>query len=284
MSSQVDMARERVYLVLWLASGAYLTWFLAHAVSLRFAGRVLTPCAGCYPSPWLVVFAVPVLLVARGQYRELRKRRILGTRAAKHFPHLDPVLGLDWVLLMRATLKSDTLLETWHRLFHSVATTYWVNAIGRWTLMTCDPDNCKAILAGQFDTWVVGGVRQKSISLVLGPHAIFSSNGTDWAQARALIRPSFVRNQIADLECTDRHVENLLARLLSQPRGPGVDGDDRVDLQALFYMFTMDTSSDFMSAALLSSRSHRADGDQVWPLDQHARPAERRSRRVHEGL
>ncbi|KAM4065338.1 cytochrome p450 [Hirsutella rhossiliensis] len=235
------MARESLYLVLWLASGTCLAWSLAQTLSLRIAGHALTPYAAYCSPPWLAVMLAAVVLVARERHRQLRKMRILKTQPAAVFPHRDPVLGLDWVRLMKAALRSDTLLETWHDLFtKSVARTFWVNTIGSWVLMTCDPDNIKAVLAGQFETWPVGGVRQRTVSLVLGPHAIFSTNAGEWARARALIRPSFMRNQIADLECTDRHVENLLARLLSPPHG------DKVDLQALFYMFTMDTSTDFM--------------------------------------
>ena len=104
--------------------------------------------------------------------------------------------------------------------------------------MTNEPDNVKAMLSTQFDDWPIGGTRLQTTTLALGPHSIFSENGAEWARARALIRPSFVRNQIADLECTDRHVDNFLRRL---PR----DGS-AVDLQTLLYMFTMDVSTDFM--------------------------------------
>lgn len=235
------MARESLYLVLWLTAASYLAWSLAQALSLRIAGRGLTPFAAYCSPPWLAAVLVPAVLVARERHRLLRKMRIHKTQPAAVFPHRDPVLGLDWVRLVKAALRSDTLLETWHDLFtRSVARTFWVNTIGSWVLMTCEPDNIKAILATQFETWPIGGLRQRTITHVLGPHAIFSTNAGEWARARALIRPSFVRNQIADLECTDRHVENLLARLQSPSKA------DKVDLQALFYMFTMDTSTDFM--------------------------------------
>lgn len=57
-----------------------------------------------------------------------------------------------------------------------------------------------------------------------------------------MIRPSFTRNQLVDLECTDRHVSNLLSNILSRRS----KGEDNVDLPDLFYKFTMDTSTDFM--------------------------------------
>lgn len=104
--------------------------------------------------------------------------------------------------------------------------------------MTNEPENVKAILSGQFSTWPIGGVRLRASVTAIGPGGIFSVNGEDWHRARALIRPSFVRDQIADLECTDRHVESFLRRI---PR----DGSS-VDLQGLMYLFTMDVSTDFM--------------------------------------
>ncbi|KAM4054363.1 cytochrome p450 [Hirsutella rhossiliensis] len=237
------MAQEAVFLAVLLVTGAYLAWSLAESLSVRTAGRALTPYAASCSSPlWLAVLLVPVLLVSRERYSLLRKTRIHKTQPAPVFPHRDAVLGTDWVRLVKTSLQTNSLLETWHGLFmNSVGSTFWVNALGSWVLMTCDPENVKAVLADQFEAWPIAGMRQRALSLVLGPHAIFSTNADQWARARALIRPSFVRNQIADLECMDRHVENLLAKLLP-PRGRG----EKVDLQVLFYMFTMDMSTDFM--------------------------------------
>ncbi|GKT96422.1 cytochrome P450 [Colletotrichum tofieldiae] len=52
------------------------------------------------------------------------------------------------------------------------------------------------------------------------------------------MRPTFVRNQIADLNCFERHVGDLIGRI---PKDGGT-----VDLQALLYMMTMDSATDFM--------------------------------------
>lgn len=234
------MAKEALYLAATLGTGAYIAWSLVEFLSLRYSNHHLTAHAS-YCSPWLAVLLIPALLVARARHAMLRGMRIHKTQPAIVYPHSDPVLGLDWLRLMKASLATNSVLETWHGIFTRIGPTYWHLSIGSWTLMTNEPDNVKAMLSAQFDTWPIGGTRQQTTTLALGPHAIFSANGAEWAGARALIRPSFVRNQIADLECTDRHVENFLRRV---PRDGG-----KVDLQPLLYMLTMDLSTDFMQAS-----------------------------------
>lgn len=56
--------------------------------------------------------------------------------------------------------------------------------------------------------------------------------------ARAMIRPAFVRDQVADLRCFDKHITNLLSAI---PR----DGST-FDIQHLLQAMTMDSSTDFM--------------------------------------
>ncbi|GJN69283.1 hypothetical protein PLIIFM63780_000528 [Purpureocillium lilacinum] len=233
------MPGEAAFLVAALGAGTYIAWV---AVELLARHHHLTSASvAAYASPKLaLLIALPVFLAARRRYLHLRGMRLHGTLPALVYPHADPVLGIDWLRLMTGALRRNAVLETWHELFmRSVGQTFWHLSIGSWMIMTNEPENVKALLSTQFDAWPIGGTRQKTTQLALGPHAIFSANGKEWADARALIRPSFVRNQIADLECTDRHVEAFLERL---PR----DGSSKVDLQALLYMFTMDTSTDFM--------------------------------------
>ncbi|KAK1995821.1 cytochrome P450 [Colletotrichum falcatum] len=104
--------------------------------------------------------------------------------------------------------------------------------------MTDEPANAREALTGNFDDFGITGPRRDVVLPVLGPEAIFASDGDVWRRARAAMRPAFVRNQIADLRCFDRHVGNLMRRI---PR----DGS-AVDLQELLFMMTMDSATDFM--------------------------------------
>jgi cytochrome P450 len=72
---------------------------------------------------------------------------------------------------------------------------------------------------------------------VLG-HGIFTTDGKEWEASRALLRPNFVRNQIADLNTFDHHISALVSHI---PK----DGST-FDLQSLFFMLTMDSATEFL--------------------------------------
>ncbi|KPM36510.1 hypothetical protein AK830_g10070 [Neonectria ditissima] len=230
-----NAVKDYTYLLLAIAAGAY--------AALAIRGHLLSRLAGIdHAVPTLPLWAVPLVVILalylRSKYLWQHGMRIHGTKPAAVYPHRDPILGTDWLVDMGRAVRAHTILQVWDSLFGSVGATFWAQNVGAWIVMTNEPDNVKALLSGQFETWQIRGVRQKVLSLATGPRGIFSVNGAEWHEARAMIRPSFVRNQIADLECTDRHVDKFVERV---PR----DGR-RVDLQELFYMFTMDVATDFM--------------------------------------
>ena len=229
---------ETLYLGTAALSGAWMALAVLEQLSVHFEKHHLTPYASYFP-PWAIIFFAPVFLYCRNKNYWLRKHRVYDTKTAAVYAHSEPVFGLDWLLEMINAIKVNNVLQVWHSAFSRVgSSTFWHLATGRWIIFTCEPENLKAILATRFDDWPIGGVRQKSTEITLGPHSIFSSNGKQWQTARALIRPSFTRNQLADLKCQDRHVERFLAKI---PRDGSV-----VEMQNLLYCFTMDSATDFM--------------------------------------
>lgn len=66
-------------------------------------------------------------------------------------------------------------------------------------------------------------------------HGIFTQEGASWKHSRELLRKQFVRTQYQNLDRFREHVDNLLACL---PSSNGV-----VDLQPLFFKFTLDTTT-----------------------------------------
>ncbi|KAF7536374.1 hypothetical protein G7Z17_g13059 [Cylindrodendrum hubeiense] len=230
-----NIANEFTCLLLALVAGTSA----ALAVGGHFVSRLTNNIHVSSPLPlWTAALAVPVALYFRSKHYWLHNIRIHNTQPALVYPHRDPVLGSDWITDMMKAVKAHKILQVWDSLFYTVGSTYWAQNIGTWIVMTNEPENVKALLSSQFEKWEILGVRQKVIQLAVGPRGIFSVNGGEWHEARSMIRPSFVRNQIADMECMDRHVDNFLKRI---PRDGG-----KVDLQELFYMFTMDVATDFM--------------------------------------
>ncbi|KAK4145387.1 glycosyl hydrolase family 76-domain-containing protein [Dichotomopilus funicola] len=169
------------------------------------------------------------------------------------YPHKDPILGLDAFFDSLRALSSHSLLDLYAQRFASCGSTYSMTALGSSVLVTNEVENIKTILGTNMVDWPIDGPRLYCTLPVLGPNSIFSSNGAAWHKARAMLKPSFVRNQISDLKCFDRHIRNMLATIPAD----GVT----FDLQSLLFDMTMDSSTDFMlghSTGLLTQASPAA--------------------------
>ena len=81
------------------------------------------------------------------------------------------------------------------------------------------------------------GLRRQIFFPLLGD-GIFTQDGPPWKHSRDLLRPQFSHQQYKDLKIFKEHVENLIALL------PG--NGEPVDLQPLFFRFTLDTTSAFL--------------------------------------
>ena len=154
------------------------------------------------------------------------------------FPHRDWLFGTDFLFESLEALKQNRLLDLTTDRFRRLGSTYYCVALGSWLCMTDEPENIKAVLSTKFDDWPIAGPRLLAVLPVVGKKSVFSSNNHDWQHARAMIRPTFVRDQVADLKCFDRHISHLIAHI---PKDGSV-----VDLQRLVQAMTMDSSTDFM--------------------------------------
>ncbi|KAI0834006.1 cytochrome P450 [Hypoxylon sp. FL0890] len=174
----------------------------------------------------------------RGVYWYYMKMACYGCKPLPPFPN-DPI-GVRFLLDARRLIESNKLLEGWSRLFGMLGHTFQHRMFPNpsVTIATDEPDNVRAVLSTRFDDWDIPQMRIRAFLPVLGAHSIFTTNGDAWRHARTILRPAFVRDQVADLRCLDRHVTKLIAHL---PR----DGH-AFDLQAMFSMLTTDTISDFM--------------------------------------
>lgn len=140
--------------------------------------------------------------------------------------------------MMKATRERRFLglLDGW---FHKYGITFEAKMPGRRALFTVEPENVQAMLAHRFKDFDLGENRLTAFRPLLG-NGIFSSDGSRWEHSRALLRPNFARNQIADIEIYEVHVAALIDLI---PR----DGST-VDLQSLF--FRMVSGDPFMAPAL----------------------------------
>ncbi|KAK5949129.1 hypothetical protein OHC33_009870 [Knufia fluminis] len=139
-------------------------------------------------------------------------------------------------------------------------------------IMTADPQNIKAILTQQFGDYGKGEQFHKEWQEFLGD-SIFTTDGRQWSDSRALIRPMFQRERVADLDIIEQHVQELF-RLM----GPG-DGR-QVDARNLFFRFALDASTHFLfghsAGSLMNERTEFAQAfdevQRVQALDGRAGP------------
>lgn len=103
--------------------------------------------------------------------------------------------------------------------------------------MTIETENIKTILSTKFNDYSLGARRRDTFIPIFG-HGIFDQDGAAWERSRALVRPNFTRQQVADLDMFEAHVGHLID---SVPR----DGS-AVDLQDLFFALTMDSATEFL--------------------------------------
>jgi len=88
-----------------------------------------------------------------------------------------------------------------------------------------------------------------------GSGNVFSLDGAPWEHARALLKPQFVRDQVADFTELEKHVQRFLQRAAPQ----GKAGVTTVDLQPLLSDLIMDSSTE----ALFGESSDIQLGDEA---------------------
>jgi cytochrome P450 len=148
----------------------------------------------------------------------------------------DPFLGLDTVVGSIRAFRNHRLLELECELFRDFGNTFTLKELQRRAIVTIEPENIKTILSLSFQDY---GIRHrlKPFKPLLGV-GIFNTDGEHWASSRALIRPSFNREQVANLTTLEELFQDLFL-LLPQ------DGTT-VDLQELFFRYTIDSATEFL--------------------------------------
>ena len=101
---------------------------------------------------------------------------------------------------------------------------------------------------------------------------VFASSGNKWKVTRDMIRPFFDNQHIADLRLLERHVQNLLSTMPLD--------DSPVDLQPLFFRFTLDLTIEFLFGENMNTLTVRsaADSDFEWAFDHVQRYVDYRMR------
>ena len=189
-------------------------------------------------------------LVAHRFATHLRRRKIIlshGCKAPPKFPMWDPVFGLD-VMYKIIQARSRKLLLSMRRSHHEVyGMTHLTRIGGIPTISTIEPENMKAVLSTNFKDFGVGLPRRRAFS-PLGKQGALLLDGLEWKHSRSLLKPSFSRSHVGDLETLETHVQNLIETI---PQ----DGST-VDLAERFLRYTADVTTELIFGESIFSLPH----------------------------
>ena len=193
----------------------------------------------------LIAGLLIILLVRAGYWHltdSVQRRKLIrqhGCKPPRRYKNkglLGKLLGLDYAREQTEASKHGRLHLQGRVMDYSDQNTNQNRIYLNDTIMTIEPENLKCMLSTNFSDYSLRPLRCEALIPFLGP-GIFDTNGAAWAHSRALLRPSFNRKQIADLDTFEKHVSNLIERI-------PWDGST-VNLEQLFFTLTVDAATDF---------------------------------------
>lgn len=113
----------------------------------------------------------------------------------------------------------------------------WKANMGHTIIVTSEPDNIKAVLATQFNEFIMG-LRHAQFKPLLGD-GVFTLDGHGWKQSRAMLRPNFSREKVAHTQSLEAHLQNLAKHIRKHQGQP-------FDIQEYFFRYTVDTATEFL--------------------------------------
>ena len=205
----------------------------------------------------IVVFLTAVAIRVVHNFLRIRRHRAEALRrgcgAIPVVPSRDP-LGLSRLYQLLKEKNEHRALPAFAALFDQAgADVHTVDDkfIGRSLIWTRDPENMRVMLTTQFQDFDIGSARQGNLSSIVGK-GVFTTTGEEWRHSRAIIRPQFARELVADLDVEERHLRALWLALED-----GKDGwTNKVTLQPLLFNLTLDTSTDFLYGESVNSLSN----------------------------
>lgn len=160
--------------------------------------------------------------------------RLLAWRPHQHYSPAPTPPGLQWGNL-------HTAPRTWTAKWPLAPRFYF----------TADPAVVEHVLKGRFEAYEKGAIVRSAISELLGG-GIFTSDGPRWKEQRRIAAHMFSLRQFREtiMEAFTKHAPELVAILdgaataTSSSSGGAAAAQQQIDLQSLFFRFTLDSIGD----------------------------------------
>ncbi|EAT90900.2 hypothetical protein SNOG_01251 [Parastagonospora nodorum SN15] len=191
--------------------------------------------------------------VLQSSLRSYRVKRN-GCAEPPHYPHKDPILGLDLFSKYMNAFKAENFLGFNKQMYDTYGRTFKANIMGKTTVRSIDPEVSKAIFATYASRFGLEPLRY-GVATHLWGNGIIVVDGERWKHARALMRPSFEVVHLANFDRLRKHVDVFMDLL-------PMDGST-VDLMPLFLRLILDTSSEFIFGEAMGALENPELGDKI---------------------
>lgn len=194
-------------------------------------------------------------------FKWINNRILMGRLGAKpmQITRQDPYWGIPLLFQFLSEKKEGTMVDMMKERFQEVETDTFSFRIGTTPVITTrEPENIKAILATQFNDFVLGK-RHTYFKPLLGD-GIFTLDGAGWKHSRAMLRPQFVREQVAHVKALEPHIQTLAKHILNTK-------GQRFDIQPLFFRLTIDSATEFLFGESVESLHDESVGFSKDPVD-----------------
>ncbi|QDS75299.1 hypothetical protein FKW77_001309 [Venturia effusa] len=159
-----------------------------------------------------------------------------GCQPARFAPNRWP-FGLDHLSTVIQADASGHLMEAFLGFHRSMGFTFENRILGTYSWATIEPRNLEAIMSTHFEDWGLGP--RRPIMFPAFGDGIFVQEGPAWKHSREMLRPQFNHSQYDNMDNFEEAVEDLFTAIEAAQE----KGNDAVDVQPLFFKFTLDTTS-----------------------------------------
>lgn len=203
-----------------------------------------------------LLLALIIKTVVKSKLRKRRYRNESALRNCSPAPtlHSTNLLGTSVLKASIKATKEDRgpqfIVNTMNSIGNNIHTLR-VPVFNYEMIVTRDPRNVQAVFATKHEDWDISPLRAQAFMPFLG-EGIFTGRGERWRHSRMLVRPQFAHDQISNLGMIEGHVKIMLDCIKSQGAG-GWTG--KLDLQPLFFYFTIDVATEFLYGQSVHAQS-----------------------------
>ncbi|QKX60538.1 uncharacterized protein TRUGW13939_07683 [Talaromyces rugulosus] len=174
------------------------------------------------------------LTLVQAKYRHYRQARDLKCQEPNRVN--SPFFGMASLWRSYKAKQENRLLEEIANTHAEYGHTFTQSSPIHAFTATIEPENVKAVLATKFSDFGLG-TRNQQFYPLLGD-GIFTLDGAGWTHSRALLRPQFARDQVADTALLNDHVTSFIDLLPKDKSG--------FDIQRMFFLLTIDSATHFL--------------------------------------